>query len=84
MIEALKTRIKESEHPVGTKRPGHITLPPEDHVYGLETKKDKEGVSVSKLSFLFHYIFNLISYEKLESARTIKNSTATTGLYYHK
>lgn len=53
MIEALKTRIRESDHPVGTKRPSHIKLPPEGHVYGLEGKKDKEGVSVGKQQKIF-------------------------------
>ena len=28
MINALKTRIKESDRPVGTKRPNLIKLPP--------------------------------------------------------
>lgn len=51
MIDALKTRIRESEHPVGTKRPNHIKLPPEGHTYGLEVKKDPEGVGESKYNF---------------------------------
>ena len=54
MINALKTKIKESERPVSTKRPNSIRLPPEGHVYGLEGKKDSEGVGTSK------YISNLI------------------------
>ena len=53
MIKALKIRIKESERPVGTKRPNLIKLPPEDHVYGLEGKKDSEGVGISKLIIYF-------------------------------
>ena len=57
MLEALKTRIRESDHPVGTKRPNHIKLPPEDHIYGLETKKDKEGVSISKLYYYLTFCF---------------------------
>ena len=48
MLKELKVRIKESDRPVGTKRPNHIKLPPEDHVYGLEGKKDPEGVGTSK------------------------------------
>ncbi len=52
MLKALKVRIKESDRPVGTKRPNHIKLPPEDHVYGLEGKKDEEGASLSKNKFI--------------------------------
>ena len=48
MIEALKIRIRESDRPVGTKKPSHIKLPPEGHVYGLESKHDPEGVGISK------------------------------------
>jgi hypothetical protein len=50
MINALKTRIRESERPVGTKRPNLIKLPNEDHVYGLENRKDPEGVGTSKIN----------------------------------
>ena len=42
-IKELKTRILESERPVGTKRPNRIHLPPEGHVYGLFVKKDLEN-----------------------------------------
>lgn len=48
MLRTLKVRIKESDHPVGTKRPSNIKLPPEDHVYGLEGKKDQEGAGICK------------------------------------
>lgn len=48
MLETLKIRLKESERPVGTKRPTKIKLPPEDHVYGLEVKKEPEGLGISK------------------------------------
>ena len=48
MIETLKIRIKESERPIGVKRSSKIKLPPEDHVYGLEGRKDPEGVGTSK------------------------------------
>ena len=47
MINALKTRIRESDRPAGTKRPSLIKLPPEGHVYGLEGKKEPEGVGAS-------------------------------------
>ena len=48
MIESLKIHIRESDRPVGTKKPTRIKLPPEDHVYGLESKHDPEGVGISK------------------------------------
>ena len=48
MINALKTRIRESERPVGTKRPSLIKCPPEGHVYGLRGKHDVEGAGISK------------------------------------
>ena len=48
MLRTLQVRIKESDRPVGTKRPNHIKLPPEGHVYGLEGKKDKEGAGIGK------------------------------------
>ena len=48
MLETLKIRLKEAECPVGTKRPSRMKLPPEDHVYGLETKKDPEGCDTGK------------------------------------
>ena len=54
MINALKTRIRESDRPVGTKRPNLIKLPPEGHVYGLEGKKDPEGVGTSNLIIFFN------------------------------
>ena len=57
MINALKTRIRESDRPVGTKRPNLMKLPPEGHVYGLEGKKDPEGVGTSNLLiYLIKYI----------------------------
>ena len=49
MINALKTRIRESDRPVGTKHPNLIKLPAEGHVYGLEGRKDPEGVGTSNL-----------------------------------
>ena len=48
MLESLKIHLKEAEHPVGVKRPSRMKLPPEDHVYGLETKRDPEGCDTSK------------------------------------
>ena len=48
MLRELKIRIRESDRPVGTKKPSRMKLPPEGHVYGLESKHDAEGVGVSK------------------------------------
>ena len=60
MINALKTRIRESERPVGTKRPTLIKCPPEGHTYGLEGLQDPEGVGTSNL--IIFNILNLINY----------------------
>ncbi len=48
MLETLKILIKESERPVGTKRPTRMKLPPEDHVYGFIHKSDPEDVGTCK------------------------------------
>ena len=56
MINALKTRIRESDRPVGTKRPNLIKLPPEGHVYGLEGIKDPEGVGTRNLIIFLIFI----------------------------
>lgn len=55
MLDALKIRLKESERPVGTKKPSNMKLPPEDHVYGLEVKKEPEGLGISKKNSLIYY-----------------------------
>ncbi len=82
MIEALKTRIAESDRPVGTKRPNLLKVPKEGHVYGLEVKKDPEGVGESKTKFL---IFNLInSYKKLENSYSFSNCPASTRFHNYK
>ena len=60
MINALKTRIRESDRPVGTKRPNLMKLPPEGHVYGLEGIKDPEGVGTNNL--FFQIIYYLIKF----------------------
>ena len=52
MIEALKLKIKESDRPVGEKRPSPIKLPPPGHTYGLEIKKDPENASIGKIIYL--------------------------------
>ena len=48
MLETLKIRLKESQRPIGVKRSTKLDVPPEDHVYGYEFKKDPEGVESSK------------------------------------
>ena len=45
----LKMRIKESERPIGVKRSTKLEVPPEDHVYGYQVKKDPEGADTRKL-----------------------------------
>jgi hypothetical protein len=52
MIETLKIRLKESQRPIGVKRSTRLEVPPEDHVYGFQVKKDPEGVESSKYQFL--------------------------------
>ena len=49
MLDMLKMRIKESERPIGVKRPNKLEVPPEDHVYGFQVKKDPEGADTRKL-----------------------------------
>jgi hypothetical protein len=56
MINALKTRIRESDRPVGTNRLNLIMLPPEGRVYGLEGIKDPEGVGTSNLIIFLIFI----------------------------
>lgn len=51
-MKKLKIRIKESEHPIGVKRSSNLQVPPEGHVYGLEGKKDQEGVGASKNKYI--------------------------------
>lgn len=48
MIQALKTRLIENDHPVGVKRTSNWHLPPPDFAYGKVVPRDKEGVSISK------------------------------------
>ena len=46
-----------------------MKLPPEDHVYGFQVKKDPEGVDTSKSFLIFNYIFIVyFSYKKLEDS----------------
>jgi hypothetical protein len=48
MLEELKIKLTESTRPTGVKRPNRIKLPPEDHVYGYQVKKDPEGADKRK------------------------------------
>ena len=48
MLQALRTNLKECEHPVGVKKTSNWKLPPAGFAYGLPGKKDEEGVSISK------------------------------------
>ena len=48
MIKSIKQKIKDLDFPIGSKRRYNIKLPPEGYVYGLEGKKDQEGVGASK------------------------------------
>ena len=52
MLESLKMHLKESQRPVGTKRPNYIKLPQEDIVYGYKPKADAEGADKGKLLYI--------------------------------
>ena len=78
MLTALRTNLKECEHPVGVKKTSNWKLPPKDFAYGLPGKKDEEGVSISN-----HILLILISYKKLESTSTIKDSSTSSRLHYY-
>ena len=78
MLTALRTNLKECEHPVGVKKTSNWKLPPKDFAYGLPGKKDEEGVSISNHTHLI-----LISYKKLESTSTFKDSSTSSRLHYY-
>ncbi len=44
MIECLKMKIIEGQHPVGVKRQNKWVLPPKNFAYGRKETPDKEGV----------------------------------------
>lgn len=48
MIESLKNRLIEAEHPVGIKKTSNWKLPSEVFAYGKKETPDKEGVSIGK------------------------------------
>ena len=78
MLTALRTNLRECEHPVGVKKTSNWKLPPKDFAYGLPGKKDEEGVSISN-----HIHLIIISYKKLEGESALKNCSATSGLHYY-
>ena len=47
MLQTLKTRLIENEHPIGIKKTSNWKLPPVDFAYGKKEKEDLEGVSIS-------------------------------------
>ncbi len=49
MLQTLRTKLKENENPVGTKKTSNWKLPPEGMAYGKSIIPDKEGVSISKI-----------------------------------
>ena len=48
MLQTLRTKLIEQEHPVGIKKTSNWTLPQAEFSYGKKTVPDKEGVSKSK------------------------------------
>ena len=54
LLKQLNIHIKEADHPVGTKRPSFISLPPDGHIYGLKCKQDKEGAGMITRSWKIH------------------------------
>lgn len=47
MLQTLRTKLKENECPIGTKKTSNWKLPPSDFVYGKKDKPDAEGASIS-------------------------------------
>ena len=48
MLSSLKVHIKESMHPIGTKKPNHIKLPSTIYIYGYKKRSDSVGADKSK------------------------------------
>ena len=48
MLESLKIKLIESEHPVGIKRSNKWQLPPKNFAYGRKETPDKEGAGKCK------------------------------------
>jgi hypothetical protein len=70
MIESLKMKLIENEHPVGIKKVNKWVLPPKDFAYGRKETPDREGAGECNIIFNI-FIFN-ISNEKLENSSAIK------------
>lgn len=47
MLQTLRTKLIECDHPVGIKRTSNWKLPSEEIPYGRPTIPDKEGVDIS-------------------------------------
>ena len=67
MLQTLRTRLVECEHPVGIKKTSNWKLPSEDFSYGKTIIPDKEGVSIS-IYIIFLLIYSKKSYKKLEKS----------------
>ena len=48
MLQTLRTKLIEQEHPVGIKKTSNWKLPHEEFSYGKKTIPDKEGVDKGK------------------------------------
>jgi hypothetical protein len=48
MLQTLRTRLIECEHPVGIKKTSNWKLPSSDFSYGKPPMCDKEGVGIGK------------------------------------
>ena len=48
MLQTLRTKLIESNHPVGIKKTSNWHLPPENFSFGKTVIPDREGVSLSK------------------------------------
>jgi hypothetical protein len=44
----LKTRMIETDHPIGVKKTSNWKLPPIDFVYGKKNVPDREGAEIGK------------------------------------
>jgi len=47
MLQTLRTKLIENEHPVGIKKTSNWKLPSEETAYGKMVIPDKEGASIS-------------------------------------
>ncbi len=53
MIQSLKIRLIEADHPVGVKKSSIWRLPPENFAYGRKETPDKEGVGKRNFLIIF-------------------------------